>query len=194
MKITKELILETALAAINDEGTSSKVNLRELARRLGCAHTNLYNYYPSFDQLLWDAHGAALERMLDAVMSSPAKGGREKSLSSFYSAFADFYLSNRGWFRLLWADPLAGERPARHRERGEEVVSLLVEKLCAAYGETSDVKLLFDVLHRVHCYLHGEVSIFIHGRGLIREDAKFCAYLVSQCVRMTVLFAEDMRR
>ena len=193
MKITRELIVDTALALINEEGSSSRVNLREIARRLGCAHTNIYNYYPSLDELLWDAHGAALRRMTEAVTSASLKGELEKSLQAFYSAYAGFYLSNRGWFSLLWQDPLAGERPERHRSEAEEMVRRLVDHLADAYRGTIEWKVLHDVLHRVHCYLHGEVSIFIHGRGLIKDDAKFRAYVIAQCVRMTVLFTDDAR-
>lgn len=193
MKITRELIVETALALINEEGSSTRVNLREIARRLGCAHTNIYNYYPSLDELLWDAHAAALRRMAEAVTSAPVKGGPEKSLHAFYSAYAGFYLSNRGLFSLLWQDSLSGERPERHRADAEEMVRLLVDHLGAAYQGAIEWKALHDVLHRVHCYLHGEVSIFIHGRGLIRDEAKFRAYAVSQCVRMTMLFADDVK-
>ena len=189
MKITREQILDTALAMVNERGTSANINLREIARRLDCAHTNLYNYYPSLDGLLWDAHGSALERMVHAVTSAPVKGGREKSLSSFYAAFLGFYLSNRGLFSLLWQDTLSGERPETHRADAEEKVRLLVDHLSEIYEGAVELNRLHDALHRVHCYLHGEVSIFIHGRGLIRDEPKFRAYVVEQCVMMTRLFA-----
>ena len=190
MKITKELIVETALAMVNEEGTASRINLREIARRLGCAHTNLYNYYPSLGLLLWDAHGAALGQMLEAVTSSSCRRGTCPSLKVFYERFLDFYLLNRGLFSLLWEDSLAGERPEAHRKASEEKVERLIGHLLAVYGGSVERNKAHDVLHRVHCYLHGEVSIFVHGRGLIKDEAKFRAYVVDQCVVMTRLFAE----
>jgi len=54
--ITKEQIIETALDLLKDKSDIRSVNLREIARVLGCAHTNLYNYFPSFNDLLWEAH------------------------------------------------------------------------------------------------------------------------------------------
>ena len=47
-----EQIVDHALALIAEKGTSRDVNLREISRRVGCAHTNIYNYFASLQDLL----------------------------------------------------------------------------------------------------------------------------------------------
>ncbi len=42
-KITKEQIISTALDLMRDKNELRTVNMREIARTLGCAHTNIYN-------------------------------------------------------------------------------------------------------------------------------------------------------
>ena len=63
--ITKEQVVETTLKLIKDSENIRSVNLRGVAREIGCAHTNLYNYFSSFDELLWCAHIRILEIFLE---------------------------------------------------------------------------------------------------------------------------------
>ena len=107
MKISKELIVETALALINEEGSSSKVNLREIARRLGCAHTNIYNYYPSLDELLGRARrcAPAYDRCGDLV----AGKGRDREIAACLL---------RGVCRLLSFEPRLVFAPVAGRACG----------------------------------------------------------------------------
>lgn len=52
---TAERFVEVTLEMIEEQGGSLNVNLREVARRVGCAHTNVYNYFDGFAGLLWEA-------------------------------------------------------------------------------------------------------------------------------------------
>ena len=61
--ISREQIIDSALELLRNRRDVQSLNLREIARALGCAHTNLYNYFSSYPQLLWEAHAVCMERM-----------------------------------------------------------------------------------------------------------------------------------
>ena len=61
LRPTADRFVDTTLELIAEQGGSQGVNLREVARRIGCAHTNVYNYFDSYDDLLW----SAFRRVLD---------------------------------------------------------------------------------------------------------------------------------
>ena len=60
--MTADRFIDETLELIAEKGGSQEVNLREIARRIGCAHTNAYNYFVSFDELLWAAFRRGLKR------------------------------------------------------------------------------------------------------------------------------------
>lgn len=172
--ITKEQIIEKALDLLKDSNDIRNVNLREIARVLGCAHTNLYNYFSSYNDLLWEAH-IQIEKIfikqvlfaLESVHDSKAK------LHKFFYFLAEFYLDHKGWFRLLWLDYIDDVRPEKDKIATEEVVDTMVKILediwLSIYTNAPNHERIHAVLHDVHCYIIGEVSNFINGRGLIQD-------------------------
>ena len=50
-----------------------------------------------------------------------------------------------------------------------------------ACGVTMKGDKAMQMVHTIHCYLFGEVAIFLAGRGLIREEQAFRRYVVAQC-------------
>ncbi|WP_018752461.1 TetR/AcrR family transcriptional regulator [Paenibacillus sanguinis] len=173
--ISKQQIIETALELLKDKSDIRKINLREIARVLGCAHTNLYNYFPSFNDLLWEAHMEIVTKfiqqmdlILEGIQDPKAK------LYQFYYFLSEFYLDNKGWFRLAWLDYIDVARPDKDKIATEKTVETMVEWLSdiwtGIYLNKPDKKSIHRVLHDVHCYIIGEVSNYINGRGLIQDE------------------------
>ena len=172
--ITKEQIIKTTLDLLKDESDIRNVNLRRIARVMGCAHTNLYNYFPSFNELLWEAHIEIENKFVGQIsLNIDSAENYNVRLYQFYFALSGLYLDNKGWFRLLWMDYIDDKRPEKDIIATENAVDVMIEILkdiCACIcPEVSEREKMHDILHDVHCYIVGEVSNFINGRGLIQD-------------------------
>ena len=187
--ITKEQIVKTALELMRNKSDLGGLNLREIARTLGCSHTNLYNYFPSYSDLLWETHAALQEIFMELLMKKlEAANTAELRLAYFFEAFVEMYLDNKGWFRLAWQEYIGGERPPRDVEAIETANQALNRHLHEIWKELTDeypdVGQTSRVLHNTHCYIVGEVSNYLLGRGLINQDDELKAYIVREAVRM----------
>jgi AcrR family transcriptional regulator len=194
--ISKEQIIETALEMLKDKSNIREINLREIARVLGCAHTNLYNYYPSFNDLLWEAHIEIgikfiqqMNLILERIQDPKAK------LYQFYYFLSEFYLDNKGWFRLAWLDYIDVVRPDKDKIVTEKTVSEMVELLrniwIGIYSNELDRKSIRRVLHDVHCYIVGEVSSYINGRGIIHDKELLKQHIAETSVTFFTLYLKE---
>jgi AcrR family transcriptional regulator len=196
--IDREQIIDVTLDLVRLQENVHNVNWREIARNLGCAHTNLYNYYKDLDQIYWDALDiilAKLEVCLTSDLSQYADGNSR--LIAFYTRFFDFYVDNPGWFRLVWLEKLDGARPQKNVDLTNQTVSGFTSILISLLAEQYDLSLSHNqakyILHTVHCYLHGEISIYISGRGLIKVQDEFKQHVIAECVHLTGLLALGLK-
>ena len=196
--IDREKIQSVTLDLLKNQENIRNVNLREIARQLGCAHTNLYNYYNDLDQIFWEALDVILERMetfLTADLSDLPDGNTK--IYRFYTRFIEFYLENPGWFRLVWLEKLEAPRPQKNINLTNQTVAVFCELLADYFKEEYSIELSHAeakyILHGVHCYLHGEVSIFISGRGLIKDTDAFKQHVVETCVHLSALLATALK-
>lgn len=188
--ITPQKIIDVTLYAIDEIKDYESLNMREIARRVGCAHTNLYNYFPNFDSLLWSAMEVLLKQMQDFVFneSNEKKQNIDFALKVFFTRFTSFYLDHPGWFRLIWYKRMETPRPREHFEATVHLVDLMVDILVQATEGGANREKARYILHQVHCYLHGEISIFLAGKGLIMQEDEFRRYIVMEAVKMTKLY------
>ncbi len=194
--ITKENIVNVTLALIRDQENIHSVNLREIARVLGCAHTNLYNYFADFDAILWAALDTILIKSTEFILSGMNEvEDPQAKLQLFYERLIDYYLQNKGWFRLFWMEKLRGERTESNIQLTATVVGEYVIMLAELFKEIYGVKLTNQqtmyVFHTVHSYMNGEISIFIAGRGLISGEEEFKKYLLRECLKVSKLLVLD---
>ncbi|MDR0286492.1 MAG: TetR/AcrR family transcriptional regulator [Clostridiales bacterium] len=187
--ITREQIVETALELMKNKSDLRGINMREIARTLGCAHTNIYNYFPSYNDLLWEAH-AALQELFMSIFTQKLSTANscEMQLTYFFEAFIDIYLSNKGWFWLAWHEHIDDERPKRDvettKKANEELnryISSIWKELSGSYPDADHVRI---VLHNTHCYIVGEISNYLLGRGLIDDEAELKAYIAHEAALM----------
>jgi AcrR family transcriptional regulator len=190
-KISKEQIVNVTLELIRNKNDLRELNLREIARTIGCAHTNIYNYFPSYTDLLWETHatlGDIFVRTINRKLSETLDS-RQK-LKCFFETCIEFYLSNKGWFRLAWLEYIGGNRPESHVEITSKVVDELIHHLIAIWNDVYNVKHsegnIFRVLHNTHCYIIGEVSNFISGRATIKDEDELKDYMLEQAVGIFV--------
>lgn len=187
--ITKEQIAETALELMRNNSDLHGLNLREIARTLGCAHTNLYNYFPSYNDLLWETHAAIQEIFMEMLTKKLAAANTaELRLAYFFEAFIDMYMDNKGWFRLIWHESIEGDRPQRDIETTEATNKMLNRYIADIWkelsGEYPDAETTKRVLHNTHCYIVGEISNYLLGRGLIENESELTAYITREATCM----------
>ncbi|MCC5468659.1 TetR/AcrR family transcriptional regulator [Pelosinus baikalensis] len=190
--ISKEQIVDTALELMRNKNDIRGLNLREIARTLGCAHTNLYNYFPSYTDLLWETHTALqeifMEMLKERIMNAKTA---DLKLRYFFDTFVDIYLTNKGWFRLAWLEYIGENRPERDAVVTEHTFTELTQYISdiwqELHGNPPDKDQTGRVLHNTHCYIVGEISNYVSGRGLIENEAELKGYIVDQAVNILTL-------
>ena len=187
--ISREQIVETALELMRNKNDLRRLNLREIARTLGCAHTNLYNYFPSYNDLLWETHAALLEMFIEILAENlKAANNPELKLIILFKTFVDIYMDNKGWFRLAWHEYIADERPQRDIEVTGKTNTELNGHISEIWKELSgnypDIEQTKRALHNTHCYIVGEISNYLLGRGLIANEVELRTYITDEAVRM----------
>jgi AcrR family transcriptional regulator len=161
-KLTKEFIIEKTIELINREGSSKDINFRGIARELDCAHTSIYNYFDSFDKLLFECMIVSIDNFRRYIHKEiSVNTGFEK----FIAAITGYFFANKGIYRLLWLDNISEENMKKINEtveRSENIFIPQMDKMGIGFdGEKS--KRLFNLLHS---YLHGELAKFINGRSI----------------------------
>ncbi len=158
--------IDLALKLIDRDGGSRGVNLREVARELGCAHTNAYNYFNGLEELLAQSLVAVLERqaeLSERALSRPTRDPR-KRLAALIESQVEFALAHPGWYRFAWLEPLPGPPLPRALEVMEQAgagIARLVSELAA--GAISPARSA-QVAEDLHTWLHGALAKAVTGR------------------------------
>ncbi|MFD3449902.1 TetR/AcrR family transcriptional regulator [Microbacteriaceae bacterium 4G12] len=173
-KLTKEIILEKTLALVDKRNGIRSVTLRDIAKEVGCTHTNLYNYFDSLDDIFWEALGKVLNMIMDyTTYGFNAQNGSEKGVNLILANLIDFYMNHPGWYRLVWLDSLNG-KPSVEVEAILHKPSIgFAELIRAEKGEImeEDAHTTGEIM--MH-YLNGEMCALINGRSFVndREQVK----------------------
>lgn len=164
--ISKELVIDMALQLIEKNGSVKDVNLRGIAKELGCAHTNLYNYFNSLDELFWEALGRVLQEMINYVDArSDFETDPQKRLVLILSNIIDFSMAHPEWYRLIWLESLGGGQPAPDvRESLKKPGMALSAVIGKANVHLSEERVRF-IGNILTTYMHGELSRWINNRS-----------------------------
>jgi AcrR family transcriptional regulator len=169
---TRERFIATTLGLIEAEGGSQSVNLREVARRMGCAHTNVYNYFDSFGELLWEAfrrglavYGERLTRDVDTTL--PA----EEYLRRVIANLAAFPQEQPGLYRFIASDPIdLAVIPPDILDTVTAMKRWLGATCLAAAGGDADAGAAREAADIMLAYIDGETLNLINGRVVPEED------------------------
>lgn len=144
-----------AVLGMLDEGTGIReVNLRAVAQRIGCAHTNAYNYFASFEELLWWSLRGALERMV---------GFTDPEAEDLIDGYIAFALEHPAWYRLIWLDRLGGDPPPEVKEFLRVPANVFETWVSEHLGSGRTVG-LEEATRILHGYLHGELAAIVSER------------------------------
>lgn len=167
-----ERYIEATLDLIAERGGSAQVNLREISRRIGCAHTNAYNYFESREDLLLHAFRRALRQYGDAITA-----GLDGTLSGhaflrrMIRNMIEWSIQHPGLHRFISSDPIDPEKlPGDIIETVilmKKWIAQVLEVLACGRLDKMGLTRMVDV---VLGYLDGEVFNLINGRFLPGED------------------------
>jgi len=158
----RQRLIEAALALIVENGGCRGVNLRQIAARAGCAHTNVYNYFDSLEELFWAAMVHAIDFQLGELaeqIRSPAAA--RDPLRHFITAQVSLAQSHPTLYRLCWLEPLDGPAPAGVLERFggmRQYWERFVGARFAALRSRTDPEWARQIIHG---YFHGELCKLI---------------------------------
>jgi AcrR family transcriptional regulator len=169
---TSERYIEATLELVVERGGSAQVNLREISRRIGCAHTNVYNYFESREDLLWHAIRRVLKLYGDAIsFGLDESKSRHTNFQQFIRNMVEWPVQNPGLHRLLSSDPL---NPAQIPQDIIDAVTIMKDWITQVFKvlandriEGEDLESLVDIMLG---YLDGEIFNLINGRVLPGED------------------------
>ena len=187
---TGERFVEMTLALVTETGGSQDVNLREISRRVGCAHTNLYNYYPTYQDLLWEAFRRALVEYGECVVV-----GLDDSLESdeylqrLITNLATYPEQHPGLYRFVASDPInIEEMPGDILETVAQMKAWLAEAFAAVSGAATveEAQTASDI---VLSYIDGETLNVINGRVVPGEDVR--GRVVENALRLFRLLTDD---
>jgi AcrR family transcriptional regulator len=169
---TADRYIEATLTLIAEHGGATQVNLREISRRIGCAHTNAYNYFEGREDLMLHALRRVLRQYGDAITA-----GLDDALSghAFFRKMIrnmiEWSIQNPGLHRFLSSDPID---PEKLPDDIIETVTLMKKWIAQVLEVLAcgrlDEKGLARMVDVVLGYLDGEVFNLINGRFLPGED------------------------
>ena len=153
--LSEQVIVDKALEIIERTEGMSSFNMRNLARELGCAHTNIYNYFDSFNSLLWTVAAYAMRRMSEYIFV-------ENTLEDFMRRYVDFAFEHSGLYRLIWFYKIESQMPDHLRESfvypSKKSVEIYKKELGSMEGEE------FESIQISLAYAHGEIAMALTKR------------------------------
>ena len=173
-RVTADRFIDTMLALIVESGGSQTVNLRQIARRIGCAHTNCYNYFSSYEHLRWAAFRRALrlygEYLVHDLDESLAPNDFLRRLVTNLATYPE---EHQGLYRFIASDPIDLDAiPEDILASVTAMKTWLFEVMEAAYAPELSAAAAERTANIVLAYIDGETLNLINGRVVPGEDVK----------------------
>ena len=177
---TAERLLDVALELIHERGSSRGVNLRQIAKRAGCAHTNAYNYFTSLQELFWYALARLLKRMERYMVE---KVGLVYDSDQYFERFIrseiDFAFEHPGWYRFIWLEHISGSPPRVVMRYWEKIQADFVLVIFVLSRKRLSQKQCESVARIIRGYIHGEVCSLLSGKKSRGNRAREQASIIS---------------
>lgn len=162
------------LGLIVESGGSQNVNLRQISRRVGCAHTNCYNYFASYEDLRWAAFRRALrlygEFLIHDLDDSLTP---DEYIRRLITNLATYPEENQGLYRFIASDPIDLDViPEDILVSVTAMKAWLFNVVETAHSPDLDALEAEGVANIVLAYIDGETLNLINGRVVPGENIR----------------------
>lgn len=173
-RITADRFIDTMLGLIVENGGSQNVNLRQISRRIGCAHTNCYNYFASYDDLRWAAFRRALRHYGEHLVHDlDASLAPNVFVNRLVTNLATYPEENQGLYRFIASDPIdLASIPDDILVSVTAMKAWLFQVIAVAYAPDLGAMEVERRANIVLAYIDGETLNLINGRVVPGEDVK----------------------
>ncbi|MCX7710222.1 MAG: TetR/AcrR family transcriptional regulator [Clostridia bacterium] len=184
-KPTDKLLIEITLTLIDEHRGVRGVTLREITRKAGCKHTNVYNYFESFEELLWSSLAEVVNQNMEFTNQRMCECiEQEKLLIKFTESQIEFAASHPGLYQFMWVESLSGTPPAAVRK--------VIHSPYLHFFELMKKTIAIDICDReiqqiadiIHGYMHGEICKLINGRYFGKTKESYSQYIVENVIRI----------
>ncbi len=162
--IDRDAIADAFLEVLEETQDASAVNFREIARRLNCNHTNLYNYFENFDDIRVAALCRLSEKLKSLLVPAYEADNPSEKLRHIVQSIVRFAVANPGLYRFLWVDSIGKEKRnalVGKLARPENIIVSLLEQMRTKKMSADEIDTVAAI---VHSFVHGEILKRICGR------------------------------
>jgi AcrR family transcriptional regulator len=128
LKATREQILDTALAILQEQGPEA-ITSRAIAERMGMAHMSLFTYFKNQAAILASLREREMSRwhaQQDGIQQRAQSEEISKVVQELLELYIDFARENPNLYRLAWVMPEVGfESLDENRQRIQATVGRL---------------------------------------------------------------------
>jgi AcrR family transcriptional regulator len=187
---TRERLVTAALDLIVKNGGCRGVNLRQIAARAGCAHTNVYNYFDTLEDLFWAAVVQAIEcQLADLARHLRSPAAARDPLRTFVAAQVAFTQAHPGHYRLSWLEPLDGPTPPQVLDRYAQMKQYWGQHVCQRLAALHSTVDRTQAVQLVHGYFHGELCKLIGRQAFLPQSADARERIVANTLALIDLVA-----
>lgn len=188
---TSDKFIEAMLELIHENGSLTGVNLRMVAKKVGCAHTNAYNYFDGYEGLIYAAYDQALILYgLAVVEGLDSIKDRASYFLQFIKNIISFALNYPGYYRFIGSDvfDLSGLHPETIQKAIDlknfflQTFYLVTEKKLSK--ETSD-----DYANILMSYIDGELYNIINMRSFPDDNTE--ARIMDNTIKLVQMFTSN---
>lgn len=182
--------IEAMLELILEKGGLTGVNLRMVSKKIGCAHTNAYNYFEGYDGLIFAAYDRALVLYGLAVVKGldEIEDGGEYFIA-FIKNIIDFALENPGYYRFIGSDSfnIAG-LSMETIQKAIELKAFFLDVFYLVTKPLLDREEADENANILMSYIDGELFNIINMRAFPDDDTS--NRIISNSIKLVKLFTQ----
>ena len=160
-------LISSAMNLLEKQEGLRGVTLRDIAKNAGCAHTNVYNYFSNYPELIWAVFLEILQKLVaDTEIYLHTPSSPRQNFNVFIASQVDFALAHPGWYRLLWLEKLPEDPPPEIMNFMRNLNRIFLEQIQQRLGKNVGKPKLQWIGDLVHGFLHGQICKMISSRTL----------------------------
>lgn len=180
--------IEAMLELISEKGGLTDVNLRMVSKRIGCAHTNAYNYFDGYNGLIFAAYDRALVLYGLSVVEGldEIEDGGQYFLT-FIKNIITFALENPGYYRFIGSDSFdIGSLSMETIQKAIELKTFFLDVFYSITEPVLDKEEADEDANILMSYIDGELFNIINMRAFPDDDTR--NRIIKNTIKLVKLF------